>query len=149
LVSIIREKIRNPSHHPGFHYEPYELHWQPNVGPTAETQRVYGELYTSPAFIDAHNALQASPGEPGCDLPRVAVALMFWSDATHLTNFGDAKLWPLYMFFGNESKYQRCKPSSNRCKHVAYFESVSHVSSPCYLVLIRSPASRLVQGFRK
>jgi hypothetical protein len=132
LVSIIREKIRNPSHHPGFHYEPYELHWQPNVGPTEETQRVYGELYTSPAFIDAHNALQESPGEPGCDLPLVVVALMFWSDATQLTNFGDAKLWPLYI--GNESKYQRCKPSLNRCEHVAYFESVSHVFSSCYLM---------------
>jgi hypothetical protein len=33
----------------------------------------------------------------------VIVALMFWSDVTHLTSFGDAKIWPFYMFFGNES----------------------------------------------
>jgi hypothetical protein len=49
---------------------------------------------------------------------------MFWSDATHLTNFRNAKLWPLYMFFGNESKYRRCKLSCNACEHVAYFETV-------------------------
>jgi hypothetical protein len=122
LVSVIRDKIKNRLHHPHFHYEPHELLWQPVND--REVIRVYGELYTSPAFIDAHNELQSSPKEPGCDLPRVVVALMFWSDVTHLTNFGNAKLWPLYMFFGNESKYRRCKPSCNLCEHVAYFETV-------------------------
>jgi hypothetical protein len=120
LTSIIREKLANPTHSPHFHYEPYELIWQPGK----EEVRVHGEMYTSPAFINAHTALQNSPPEPGCDLPRVIVALMFWSDATHLTNFGNAKLWPLYMLFGNESKYRRCKPSCNACEHVAYFETV-------------------------
>jgi hypothetical protein len=124
LVSIIREKISNPSAHPYFHFEPYELHWRPDDN--HESIRVHGELYTSPTFVDAHNALQASPREPNCDLERVVVALMFWSDSTQLTNFGNAKLWPLYMFFGNDSKYRRGKPSSNCCEHVAYFESVRH-----------------------
>jgi hypothetical protein len=122
LVSVIRDKIKNQSDHPHFHYEPYELCWQPTDD--LEEVRVHGEMYTSPAFIDAHNELQNSPGEPDCDLQRVVVALMFWSDATHLTNFGNTKLWPLYMFFGNESKYRRCKPSCNLCEHVAYFENV-------------------------
>jgi hypothetical protein len=127
LAQVIKEKIRHPSNHSRFHYDPYELVWQPKDG--EEGVRVYGELYTSPAFIDAHKALQESPREPDCDLPRVVVALMFWSDATQLTNFGNAKLWPLYLFFGNESKYHRCKPSSNCCEHVAYFESVCHCLS--------------------
>ena len=122
LVSVIRDKIRDPSSNPQFHFEPYELHWQPND--RHKSIRVHGELYTSQAFADAHNALQDSPREPKCDLDRVVVALMFWSDATHLTNFGNAKLWPLYMFFGNDSKYRLGKPSSNCCEHVAYFESV-------------------------
>ena len=30
---------------------------------------------------------------------------MYSSDATHLTMFGNAKLWPLYQFFGNDTKY--------------------------------------------
>ena len=75
--------------------------------------------------MDAHRELQDSPGEPDCNLPKVVVAMMFWSDATHLTSFGDAKLWPSYLHFGNESKYRRCKPSSHLCNHVAYFQAVS------------------------
>jgi hypothetical protein len=129
IVSVIKEKLSNPQDSVHMHYEPYELLWQPSE--KKEAIRVHGELYASPAFADAHNSLQESPREPGCDLPRVVVALMFWSDGTHLTNFGNAKLWPLYMFFGNESKYRRCKPSCGSCEHVAYFESVSlALSSP-------------------
>jgi hypothetical protein len=123
LVSVIREKITNSQDMPNFHYEPFELFWKPNDA--SSDQRVQGELYTSPAFLDAHHDLQESPGEPGCMLPRVVVAMMFWSDATLLTSFGNAKLWPCYLFFGNESKYLRCKPTSNLCNHVAYFQAVS------------------------
>lgn len=123
LVSIIKEKVSRLGESHQFHFEPYELYWQrdDNVDPI----RVQGELYTSPAFIDAHRELQDSPAEPGCALPRVVVALMFWSDATQLTSFGNAKLWPLYLFFGNDSKYCRCKPTCHLCEHVAYFQMVS------------------------
>jgi len=124
LVSIIREKLSNVHDDQNFHYEPFELFWKP-TDESAET-RVHGELYTSPAFLEAHRALQESPGEPGCDLPRVVVAMMFWSDSTHLTSFGNAKLWPCYLFFGNESKYLRCKPTCNLCNHVAYFQTVGY-----------------------
>jgi hypothetical protein len=123
LVSIIREKLANSSDDANFHYEPYDLFWQPTED--SDKVRVHGELYASPAFCEAHRELQESAGEPGCDLPRVVVALMFSSDATHLTSFGNAKLWPLYLFFGNESKYRRCKPACNLCNHVAYFQNVS------------------------
>jgi len=124
LISVIREKLANAEHMQHFHYDPFELFWQPSdTGPNV---RVHGELYTSPAFLDAHRELQESPGEPGCNLPRVMVAMMFWSDATHLTSFGTAKLWPCYLYFGNESKYRRCKPTCHLCNHIAYFQSVSH-----------------------
>lgn len=122
FVSVIREKIANPNDDKHFHYEPFELFWRP-PGSTDDI-RVHGELYTSQAFLDAHRELQESPGEPGCSLPRVVVAMMLWSDATHLTSFGNAKLWPLYLYFGNESKYRRCKPTCHLCNHVAYFQSV-------------------------
>jgi hypothetical protein len=123
LTSVIREKISGLGDCHLFHTEPHELLWQP-VG-SQDPIQVQGELYTSPVFVDAHRELQDSPREPGCDLPRVITALMFWSDATHLTSFGNAKLWPLYLFFGNESKYRRCKPSRHLCEHIAYFQSVS------------------------
>lgn len=122
LTSVIREKLGNSLQDPHFHYEPFELLWKP--AGREEPVRLHGELYSSPAFIEAHNKLQNSPGVPGCDLQRVVVGLMFWSDATHLTSFGKTKLWPLYLFFGNDSKYRRCKPSENLCEHVAYFEAV-------------------------
>jgi hypothetical protein len=125
LVDIIKHKISGLNERHFFHTEPHEVHWQP---PHFETPiRVQGELYTSPSFIDAHQEVQDLPGEPGCDLPRVIAALMFWSDAMRLTLFGKAKLWPLYLFFGNESKYRRCKPSCHLCEHVAYFQTVKSI----------------------
>jgi len=124
LMSVIRERITQPSIHPHLHFEPYELFWQPN-GAT-EPVRVHGELYTSEAFIDAHNKLQDSPPEPGCDLPRVVVGLMFASDGTQLTSFSTAKLWPVYLTIGNESKNRRSKPSCHAFEHVAYLETASN-----------------------
>ncbi|KAG2753752.1 hypothetical protein P692DRAFT_20870582, partial [Suillus brevipes Sb2] len=73
LVSVIREKLSNAQDDELFHYEPYELRWSaPHLQHEVNIQ---GELYTSPAFMDAHRKLQESPGEPGCELPRVVVAL--------------------------------------------------------------------------
>lgn len=95
----------------------------------SESIRVQGELYSLPLFLDAHQDLQDSPGEPSCTLPWVEVTLMFSSDLTHLTAFGDVKLWPLYLFFGNNSKYLHCKPMSHLCKHVAYFIKVGTSTS--------------------
>lgn len=133
LVSIIKEKITNPVHSPLFHLEPYELRWHP---PHRDHDlKIHSDLFTSTAFLDAHQALQDGPSEPGCDLPRVVVALMLWSDATQLTAFGDAKLWPVYMFFGNESKLRRSQPTNHLCSHVAYFQGVS-VQCPCQPIFL-------------
>ena len=121
IVSVIRERLASADGQ-HFHFEPYELHWQPRLGDPPI--RVFGELYTSPEFLRAHEELQSCPPEPGCDLPRVVVGLMFASDVTHLTQFGDVKLWPVYMYFGNDSKYRRCKPSCHLCNHIAYLQKV-------------------------
>jgi hypothetical protein len=122
LVEVITERISDPHTGAQFHLEPYELLWKRSD--LHREVNIHGELYTSEAFREAHQALQDSPPEPNCDLPRVVVALMFWSDATHLTQFGNSQLWPSYLFIGNESKYRRCKPSCNLCSHVAYFQKV-------------------------
>ncbi|KZP25454.1 hypothetical protein FIBSPDRAFT_733770, partial [Athelia psychrophila] len=63
--------------------------------------RVHGELYSSQPFLRTHQQLQATPNEQNCKLPKA----VFWFDTTHLTSFGEAKLWPLYLYFGNKSKY--------------------------------------------
>jgi hypothetical protein len=124
IVSVLKEKMANAHDFQDFHLEPYELRWQRRGVPEGQSTRVHGELYTSPAFLEAHEEIQMSSGEPGCSLPRVLVGLMFGSDSTHLTSFGSAELWPCYMYFGNESKYRRCKPTCNLCNHMAYFHKV-------------------------
>jgi hypothetical protein len=124
LVAVLREKLANPQDDKLFHYELYQLCWTP---PHLDTKvSIYGDLYMSPLFYEAHTTLQESPGELGCDLPWVIAALMFWSDTMQLTSFGNSKLWPTYLYFGNESKYQHCKPSCHLSNHVAYFKTVCH-----------------------
>ncbi|KAG2073803.1 hypothetical protein BDR04DRAFT_1009628, partial [Suillus decipiens] len=54
----------------------------------------------------------------------VIISLMFWSDVMQLTLFGNTKLWPTYMYFGNESKYRHCKPSCNLSNHITYFKTL-------------------------
>jgi len=141
---VILEKLSQPQDNQHFHYEPFEVLWQSTDAAT-EVQ-VYGELYTSPAFLNIHCKLQESHREPGCDLPRVIVAMIFVSDAIHLTTFGDAKLWPCYLFFGNESKDCRCKPACHLCNHIAYFKAVSfsHFGPRC--LVIYAPSSFLIHS---
>ena len=122
LTSLIREKITRAISHTHLHFEPYKLFWQPNEG--AELVRVHSKLFTLEAFIQAHCELQDSSGEPGCDLPRVLLGLMFASGGTQLTSFSTAQLWPVYLMVGNESKDRRAKPSCHAFEHVAYLETV-------------------------
>ncbi|KAJ3543081.1 hypothetical protein NMY22_g3268 [Coprinellus aureogranulatus] len=119
IMSIIRAKLASEPDMQHFHYEPYEVTWQPDI--SSPPQRVYSELYSSDAFVRAHRELQDSPHPLGCDRPRVVLGLMIWSDATHVTSFSSEKLWPCYMAFANESKYRRCMPSLNLFHHIAYF----------------------------
>lgn len=121
IVDVLRERIAGADGH-HFHYEPYELLWQPHAN--KKPIRVFGELYASDEFKRVHHDLQNSPPEPNCNLPRIVVGLMFSSDVTHLTQFGDAKLWPVYMFFGNDSKYRRNKPNLGLVNHIAYLQKV-------------------------
>ncbi|KAI0039303.1 hypothetical protein FA95DRAFT_1451096, partial [Auriscalpium vulgare] len=106
-----------------FVFEPHLLEYV-EPGTDGPAHGVYGELYNSSAFVNEDLRLQNSPKEPDCDLPRAIAALMFWSDATHVSQFGQAKVWPAYMYFGNQSKYERARPTSNAAHHVAYFPLV-------------------------
>ncbi|TEB04127.1 hypothetical protein FA13DRAFT_1575394, partial [Coprinellus micaceus] len=120
VVSIIREKLSSDTESRYFHYYPYKSHWRRS--PDSPEVELYGELYSSQAFRDAHEEIQRKPVTKANEgMERVVVALMFWSDETHLTAFGGASLWPCYMFFGNESKHLRGEPSKHLGYHVAYF----------------------------
>lgn len=126
LVEIIWSVWSSPeSSH--FQYIPFRQFWK--QGPTSVEEQVYGELFTSEAFNSAYEELQRQQPEPGCTLERVVCGMMLYSDSTHLANFGSASLWPLYLFFGNQSKYIRVCPSSGSCHHVAYIPKVRSLPS--------------------
>ncbi|KAJ3724113.1 hypothetical protein DFJ43DRAFT_1133626 [Lentinula guzmanii] len=78
-------------------------------------------------LLEQHDVVQrlAAPLEQlDCKLERVVLGLMFWSDSTHLASFRNANLWPIYMMFGNLSKYIRSRPNSGACQHIAYIPSL-------------------------
>jgi hypothetical protein len=104
-----------------FHFSPFKRIWFSQTG--AEI-RCFDEVYTSDAFLETHEKLQRQRNEPECTYEKVVLGLMFWSDSTHLANFGMAKVWPIYLYFANMSKYIRCKPNSAASHHVAYIPSV-------------------------
>ncbi|KAF8147208.1 hypothetical protein K438DRAFT_1989788 [Mycena galopus ATCC 62051] len=123
LISVIKEAFAGPfSRH--FHLSPFKL-WH-KVRSTGAEIRVFTEIYNSDAFIKEHDNVRLHGALPedalDCKLEKVIAALMFWSDSTHLANFGNAKLWPIYMLFGNLSKYLRVKPGAEH--HVAYIPSL-------------------------
>lgn len=62
LVPIIREKLASSSGREYFHTLGHELRWNP--GPEKEHVRVYGEMYTSPAFLQAYEELQVGRMSP-------------------------------------------------------------------------------------
>ncbi|KJA19627.1 hypothetical protein HYPSUDRAFT_143405, partial [Hypholoma sublateritium FD-334 SS-4] len=120
IVEIIKATFSDPASRL-FHYTPFKSFWRSNIaGSQPQTQRVYDELYTCDAMFDAHEELQKLSSEPGCTLERVVAGMMLWSDSTHLASFGTASLWPIYLYFGNQSKYVRGKPKAGACHHLAY-----------------------------
>jgi Plavaka transposase len=123
LTAVIQAAFSSPlaSH---FHLSPFKLFHR---SPSGEEERVFSEVYNSDAFIEEHDNVQRAPlppDQPDCKLEKVVVALMVWSDSTHLANFGTAKLWPIYLLFGNVSKYIHGQPNSGACQHVAYIPSL-------------------------
>jgi len=126
LTSVIQEAFTGSLSHL-LHFSPYKLfHKSPISG---EDERVYGEIYTSDAFLNETEKVrrhgQLPPDDPGCIREKVVAAVMFASDATQLTQFGDTKAWPIYFMPGNLSKYVRARPDSGGLLHLAYIPSVN------------------------
>ncbi len=123
LLDVIIAAYRNKSVHQliSTHYE--FLFQEGNKSP----ERVYTEGYTCDALLeeDANIQAQSCHADNGLDIEYSMVPLMLWSDSTHLANFGTALLWPIYLYFGNLSKYLQCKPSHFAAYHIAYIPLVS------------------------
>jgi hypothetical protein len=118
ITGIIRSTFQSPRFF-GLHLTPFK---QFSRQPNGTTERSYSELYNSDAFLNEHNKIRSAFASH--TLETVIAGIMLWSDSTHLTNFGPASLWPMYLFFGNQSKYDRCRPSKFAAHHLAYIPSV-------------------------
>jgi hypothetical protein len=125
LTHVILDAFNGPLAHL-LHYSPFKI-FQKNLT-TGADERIYGEIYTSDAFLEETEKVRrsspADPDSPGCKHEKVVAALMLSSDATHLTDFGNAKAWPIYLMLGNLSKYIRAQPNSGAMYHLAYIPSV-------------------------
>lgn len=119
LTEVIRSCYKEKSSSE-FHIAPFEEYWAPN--PNSSPERIYSELYNSNALLEEHDRITRQPSSDG--LKKVIMPIMNWSDATHLTSFGDASLWPIYLHNGYQSKYTRAKPTSFAAHHVAYIPKV-------------------------
>jgi Plavaka transposase len=123
LVDIIVSKLQDPSMSASFVRTPFTEWWCP-PGSTTPI-RVYGEAYSSDIAVKLFEEIKGIP--PPADHPQiesVVMMLMLGSDATHLANFGTASLWPIYVFFGNISKYDSSRPSEFPACHLAYLPKV-------------------------
>ncbi|KAG9075355.1 hypothetical protein FRC06_010136, partial [Ceratobasidium sp. 370] len=105
-----------------FHYDPYENYCcDPK---SSKTYRTYGEAYESQRMISMHRKVQDVVLDEPCELPWCVAAIMIFSDATQLANFGNAKAWPIRVTFRNISKYEHCKPDSKNHYEVGFIPSL-------------------------
>ncbi|KAG2336350.1 hypothetical protein BDR05DRAFT_978806 [Suillus weaverae] len=121
LVGVIRSAFADVQAN-AFHLLPFKHLWRDTLD--GHQEQVFDELYTSDSWLEAQDDLQRHPKEPSCSLERVIAGLMFFSDTTHLATFGTAKAWPLYLYFGNLTKYARSAPKSGACHLVRFLPSL-------------------------
>ncbi|KAI0263908.1 hypothetical protein BC834DRAFT_970987 [Gloeopeniophorella convolvens] len=114
------------------HHTPHKLYWKDPDDPHAKAERLYSEIYNTDAMLEEHEKVKAHARAEGCTLETVVASICLWSDATHLTNFGSASLWPIYLFLGNLSKYVRGKPSSFSAHHLAYIPGLPDIIHEAY-----------------
>ena len=122
-VEVITNELRDPDSFENLHIQPFEEWWKPGEGD--DPIRVYSEVYTADAMLEAERDLQEDlKSTPSPQLETFIVSALLYSDSTHLTSFGSASLWPVYLFIGNLSKYTRSKPTSFSAHHIAYLPTV-------------------------
>ena len=107
-----------------FHLTPYTMHWVPDPNYPDRSERVYSDMYMSDSMIQAQKQVNLLPRTDGDNKEHVVLGIMLASDAAHLTNFGSASVWPIYLMFANQPKRERVKPSHHAVHHLAYVPTV-------------------------
>lgn len=126
LVGVVRSIFANSLYFSNFVLEPYELRYQPPTG--GPELGVYGEMYCSKYWRDAHAEIQRLPRKSDDTYPRIIAMAMLHSDGMLLGNFGGQSAWPVYLQFGNESKYRRHRVKATNVFQIAH---LPHVRATC------------------
>ena len=122
IVEVVRSALAEPAAQK-FHLFPFREYWKPS--PDEPAERIFSEAFTADYFLEQYEKIQHIDS-PKKRIP-VVIGIMVWSDSTHLTSFGTASLWPIYFYFGNQSKYARAKPSEFAAHHLAYVPKVNSI----------------------
>ena len=125
IVEVISAELEDQDAFENIHITPYKEWWCPCPGD--DPVRVYSETYNSDATLQADEKVRDKLGTthgPDTDLEAFVVSAILYSNSTHLASFGNASLWPIYLFLGNVSKYIRSKPTSFSAHHIAYLPTV-------------------------
>lgn len=122
LIEVIKAACQGPQASK-YHWIPFKLFHQSPSGPL----RVYTDIYNSDAMLQEDAKIKSLQRDLKDDsgVEAAMLAILLWSDSTHLATFGTASLWPVYMYMGNFSKYDRGRPNARAAYHMAYIPSVS------------------------
>ncbi|KAI0753029.1 hypothetical protein C8Q80DRAFT_1217334 [Daedaleopsis nitida] len=130
FTTLIRDACKDAISH-RYHWVPFKLfHRSPSsTASTTSTseEQLYSKVYNCNTMNIEHEAIQAAPRDPGDsdDIEYVVAPILVYSDSTHLTNFGTASLWPIYIWLGTLTKYLHIKPSMFAAHHLAYITTLS------------------------
>ncbi|KAI0672334.1 hypothetical protein C8Q78DRAFT_971002 [Trametes maxima] len=113
--------------------------------------RVYNEAYHADAIWEEDAAMRAQAREAGDpeDLEYGIAPIGLYSDSTHLTSFGSAKLWPGYAYLLSQSKYVRGKPTAFAAHHLVYIPSLPDKIQDWYTRMYNIAATAAVLTFLK
>jgi hypothetical protein len=123
IVEIVRNVLAHDDNVKDFIWIPYREYQRDPATGSIHT-RIFDEAMSGDEVHRLWKEVQKCPGVPGCMAERVVLFLRFWSDSTHLAQFGNHKLWPFYMCFANQPKWQCSDPNMGAWHDVAYFQQV-------------------------
>lgn len=145
VVEVIKAVVSDAAS-TSFHYTPFKQFWSRPDDPSLPPERVFDEMYSSDAFLDAHAKIQSQPPEPGCTLERVVLGMMAWSDSMHLANFGDASLWPAYLSLETRAstygQSHALQPVTTSSICLRYVSSGCYYARNCFSTVFTTPAPR-------
>ncbi|KAI0366150.1 hypothetical protein BV20DRAFT_1038521 [Pilatotrama ljubarskyi] len=137
LLEVIVGEVQDRRFAKERNWIPFETYWvppQPSPAHNAQDMpppppppiRIYSDTFDTDKMNSIDAKIRAKPRNPD-DPPDVEYAVLpccIWSDATCLTTFGSASLWPIYLYVTHISKYLHGKPTEFVAQHLAYIPTL-------------------------